>query len=102
MNGATGRVGLEQHLLRSINAIREEGDLRISDDLVVIAEPVLVGRNPQKLADLSARIGGATFTTDLDGVLSDPSIEVYFDSQNHWETIRCRIQSDQLWKARLL
>lgn len=81
MNGVTGRMGTNQHLFRSILAIREQGGLRISAEETVMPEPLLVGRNGAKLEALAGRAGGARWTTDLDGALSDPDYRVYFDAQ---------------------
>jgi predicted dehydrogenase len=81
MNGVTGRMGYRQHLVRSILAIREQGGLTLPDGTVVWPEPVLVGRNADRLAALAERHGLTRWTTSLDEVLSDPEIEVYFDAQ---------------------
>lgn len=81
MNGVTGRMGYRQHLVRSILAIREQGGLRLADGTVVWPEPVLVGRNPAKLAEVAAQHGLLHWTTSLQEVLDDPEVEVYFDAQ---------------------
>jgi predicted dehydrogenase len=80
MNGVTGRMGLNQHLRRSIYAIMQEGGLKIGDK-VVLPKPVLVGRNTAKLQAIANECGGLPWTTDLDSVLSDPQYSVYFDAQ---------------------
>src|SRR5262249_43529248 len=81
MNGVTGRMGYRQHLVRSILAIREQGGLALADGTVVWPEPVLVGRNEEKLRALAARHGLEHWTTDLDAALADPANEIYFDAQ---------------------
>jgi predicted dehydrogenase len=81
MNGVTGRMGTNQHLMRSIVAIREQGGIKLSDDLVLMPEPILVGRSAGKLAALSAQAGVTRTSTDLDAVLSDPAYPIYFDAQ---------------------
>jgi predicted dehydrogenase len=81
MNGVTGRMGTNQHLIRSIMAIREEGGLRLAEDRRAMPEPVLVGRNEAKLAELANRTGATRWSTDLDSALADPSNTVYFDAQ---------------------
>ncbi|WP_417853754.1 Gfo/Idh/MocA family protein [Actinoalloteichus caeruleus] len=81
MNGVTGRMGYRQHLLRSILAIREEGGVQLSDGTRVLPEPVLVGRNERKLRELADRHSLDRWTTDLDEVLADESVSIYFDSQ---------------------
>ena len=81
MNGATGRMGANQHLLRSIDAIRKDGGLALADGTRLVPEPLLVGRDPGKLAALADRAGGVRWTTDLDAALGDPAFSIYFDAQ---------------------
>ncbi|PIE32611.1 oxidoreductase [candidate division KSB3 bacterium] len=81
MNGVTGRMGTNQHLIRSIVAIREQGGVKLSDREVIIPEPVLVGRNPAKLEKLSAISGIENWTTNVDEVLADSKYAIYFDAQ---------------------
>jgi predicted dehydrogenase len=81
MNGVTGRMGYRQHLLRSILAIREDGGVLLPDGSRIQVEPVLIGRNAEKLAELAKRHDIAEYTTDLDGALADESASVYFDAQ---------------------
>ena len=80
MNGVTGRMGTHQHLLRSIVPIIRQGGVRAGDDLV-LPEPVLVGRNREKLETVAKTAGVERWTTDLDAALSDPRMSVYFDAQ---------------------
>ncbi|WBB59213.1 Gfo/Idh/MocA family oxidoreductase [Streptomyces sp. WMMC500] len=81
MNGVTGRMGYRQHLVRSILAIREEGGLDLGGGDVLWPEPVLVGRREHALADIARRHDLPEYTTDLDAVLADDSVELYFDAQ---------------------
>jgi predicted dehydrogenase len=81
MNGVTGRMGTNQHLVRSILAIRKQGGVRLSSGDVVMPDPILVGRSPDKLKALAEAHGISRFTTDLDSALADPSNSIYFDSQ---------------------
>ncbi len=81
LNGVTGRMGYRQHLVRSILAIRAQGGLALPDGTVVWPEPLLVGRNGEKLKAIAERHGLERWTTSLDEALADPSIEVYFDAQ---------------------
>jgi len=81
MNGVTGRMGTNQHLLRSIAAIRNQGGVRISDSEVIMPDPILVGRNAAKLEALAARAGVTRWSTDLDATLADPRNSIYFDAQ---------------------
>ncbi len=81
MNGVTGRMGTNQHLLRSIVAIRQQGGVKTSDGGSIMPEPFLVGRNAEKLQALAEQAGGARWTTDLAAALRDPGCSVYFDAQ---------------------
>ena len=81
MNGVTGRMGTNQHLMRSIKAIMEQGGVKISSDEVIMPDPILVGRNESKLQALCKQSGVSKYTTDLDSVLADPQYQVYFDAQ---------------------
>ena len=81
MNGVTGRMGYRQHLVRSILALREQGGLHLADGRVLWPEPVLVGRNADKLEALATRHGLEHFTTDLSAALADPANQIYFDAQ---------------------
>jgi len=81
MNGVTGRMGTNQHLIRSICAIRSQGGLTLKDGTVIIPEPVLVGRNLDKLQQIAKAQGLEHFTTDLDAELRRPENLIYFDAQ---------------------
>jgi len=81
MNGVTGRMGTNQHLLRSIKAIIEQGGVKISAEETIMPDPILVGRNESKLQALCKQSGIQKYTTDLDSVLADPQYQVYFDAQ---------------------
>ena len=81
MNGVTGRMGTNQHLVRSILAIRKQGGLPLQNGGVLVPEPVLVGRNEGKLRRLAESHGVEKYTTDLDAALADPANRIYFDSQ---------------------
>lgn len=81
MNGVTGRMGSNQHLMRSMVAIIKQGGVQISDTETILPDPILVGRNPTKLKELAARSGVERWTTDLDDALEDPRNAIYFDAQ---------------------
>lgn len=81
MNGVTGRMGYRQHLTRSVLAIREDGGIPLPDGSRIVPEPILVGRNERKLREIAERHGVERWSTDLDSVLSDDNVHVYFDSQ---------------------
>jgi len=81
MNGVTGRMGTNQHLMRSIVAIIAQGGLSAGEGDVIMPRPVLVGRNPDKLRRLVELSGIEKWTTDVDEALADPDNLIYFDSQ---------------------
>ena len=81
MNGVTGRMGYRQHLVRSILAIRDAGGVQLPSGDRIQVEPVLVGRNAEKLEELARRHDVADWTTDLDAALADETATVYFDAQ---------------------
>jgi len=81
MNGVTGRMGYRQHLVRSVLAIRDDGGVGLAGGERITVEPILVGRNAEKLAALAVQHGVSDFTTDLDEALEDGSASVYFDAQ---------------------
>ena len=81
MNGVTGRMGTNQHLLRAIAAIRNEGGLALQPGEVILPDPVLIGRNPEKLAALASRSGVIAVATDVEPYLDNDAYPVYFDAQ---------------------
>ena len=80
MHGVTGRMGLNQHLIRSIRAIREQGGVRLADGTRVMPDPILVGRGAERMAALAKQHGDLRWSTDLDAALADPKDEVFFDA----------------------
>jgi predicted dehydrogenase len=81
MNGVTGRMGLNQHLRRSVYAIMQQGGVPLGSGEAIMPRPLLVGRNAAKLEAISAEFGGLPWSTDLDSALSDPGYSIYFDAQ---------------------
>ncbi len=81
MNGVTGRMGTNQHLMRSIVEIIKQGGVKVSADETIIPDPILVGRDAAKLEKLCAMSGVKKMTTNLDEALADPYNIIYFDSQ---------------------
>ncbi len=80
MNGVTGRMGTNQHLVRSILAIREQGGVLLEDGRRLMPDPILTGRNEGKLKALAEKYGVEKYSTDLDAVLADDSYSVFFDA----------------------
>mgnify|MGYP003732337669 CR=1 FL=1 len=81
LNGVTGRMGTNQHLMRSIVEIIKQGGVKLDDGSVIMPDAVLVGRNPEKLTKLAEMSGIDNWTTDLDSVLGDDRYGIYFDAQ---------------------
>jgi predicted dehydrogenase len=81
VNGVTGRMGYRQHLVRSLLSIREQGGVQLEDGTTIFPEPILVGRNEERLRAIAERHGLERWTTSLDEVLGDPEVDVYFDTQ---------------------
>src|SRR5690348_16400337 len=80
MNGVTGRMGLNQHLVRSIVAIRNEGGVALADGSRLLPDPILVGRDGDKLRAIAGAHGIARFSTDLDAALANSDDSIYFDA----------------------
>ncbi|HEY0122257.1 MAG TPA: Gfo/Idh/MocA family oxidoreductase [Rhizobium sp.] len=80
MHGVTGRMGLNQHLIRSIVALRAEGGVLLSNGERVMPDPVLVGRNAARLEELARKYSIERWTTDIDGALADPDDAIFFDA----------------------
>src|ERR1035437_829977 len=81
MNGVTGRMGLNQHLVRSILAIRKQGGVALADGSRLIPDPILVGRNAAKLEQIAQEHGVVRWTTDLPAALANSDDTLYFDAQ---------------------
>ena len=80
MNGVTGRMGMNQHLIRSIVAIRNQGGVALENGDRVMPDPILVGRNEEKLAQLAKDHGITRYTTDLDKALGNKDDTLFFDA----------------------
>jgi predicted dehydrogenase len=80
MHGVTGRMGTNQHLLRSIAAIRTDGGLRLKNGDRLMPDPILAGRNKEKLEALARAHSVERVTTDLDAALANPVDELFFDA----------------------
>ncbi|WP_040621608.1 hypothetical protein, partial [Rhodovulum sp. PH10] len=78
MHGVTGRMGLNQHLVRSIVAIRSQGGVPLANGDRVMPDPILVGRNAEKVAALGRQYGIERTTSDLDAALKNPDDIIFF------------------------
>ena len=81
MNGVTGRMGTNQHLLRSVAEIIKQGGVKLSPGEVIMPDPILVGRDENKLQKLCELSGITKMSTRLEEVLADPYYTIYFDAQ---------------------
>ncbi len=91
MNGVTGRMGTNQHLVRSICAIRQQGGIPLPNGKNLMPDPILVGRNESKLKGLAEQTRIDNYTTDLDGILGDDDYPIYFDAlttQHRYEMVK--------------
>lgn len=79
MNGVTGRMGRNQHLMNSIAAIRKDGGLPLADGTRLVPDPILVGRDKERIAAVAKAAGIEKWTTDFDAALGDKDYEIYFD-----------------------
>ncbi|WP_029009039.1 Gfo/Idh/MocA family protein [Azospirillum halopraeferens] len=80
MHGVTGRMGMNQHLIRSVLAIRAQGGVTLSDGSRVVPDPILVGRNADKVRELAQRHGVERWSGDLDEALANPDDAIFFDA----------------------
>ena len=80
MHGITGRMGYNQHLVRSVVAIRAQGGVTLSTGEKVMLDPILVGRNGAKIEEIARRHGIDRWTTDLDAALANPDDTLFFDA----------------------
>ncbi len=81
MNGVTGRMGTNQHLMRSIVEIIKQGGVKLGPGETIMPDPILVGRDQNKLEKLCQLSGVQKMTTDVDVALADPNNSIYFDAQ---------------------
>ena len=86
MHGVTGRMGTNQHYIRSILAIMQQGGVRLNTGELVEIEPILIGRNEERLKQLAVEVAekhigrAVEYSTDLDGVVADASTDIVFDA----------------------
>jgi predicted dehydrogenase len=80
MHGVTGRMGMNQHLIRSVLAIRDQGGLALKDGSRLVPDIIIVGRNADKIEALAKRHGVERWTDDLDAALANPDDTLFFDA----------------------
>jgi predicted dehydrogenase len=80
MHGVTGRMGYNQHLVRSILAIRDQGGIALSNGDRLRVDPIIVGRDADKIERLAQKHNIARWSADLDAVLANPEDTVFFDA----------------------
>ena len=81
MNGVTGRMGTNQHLARSIVAIRKQGGVLLPDGDYLYPDPILIGRSEKKLESLAKKYEVERYSTDLESALANTEDTIYFDAQ---------------------
>ena len=80
MHGVTGRMGMNQHLVRSILEIRRQGGVALGEGTRLMPDPMLVGRNAAKIEQLARTHGVARWSSDLDAALKSKDDEIFFDA----------------------
>lgn len=80
MHGVTGRMGMNQHLVRSVLAIRDQGGLALKDGSFLVPDPIIVGRNADKIEALARQTNVARWTTDLDAALANRDDQIFFEA----------------------
>ncbi len=80
MHGVTGRMGMNQHLIRSVLAIRDQGGVALSDGSYLVPDPIIVGRNAEKIEALAKKHGVTRWTDDIDAALANPDDTLFFDA----------------------
>ena len=102
MNGVTGRMGLNQHLIRSIIAIRDQGGVVLSNGDRMMPDPILVGRDSDKVERLAKQFNVQRWTIDLDEALTNPEDTIFFDAATTQARPSLLTQGDQRRQACLL
>ena len=98
MHGVTGRMGTNQHLIRSIAAIRADGGVRLANGDRLMPDPILVGRNRERLEALGRAHGISRVSTDLEAAMGDPGDELFFDAGT--TQMRAGLVSDAIARGR--
>lgn len=80
MHGVTGRMGMNQHLIRSVLAIRNQGGIALADGSQLMPDPIIVGRNASKVATLARKLGVERVSDDIDAALANPDDTIFFDA----------------------
>jgi predicted dehydrogenase len=73
-------MGMNQHLIRSIVAIRAQGGVALKNGDRVMPDPILVGRNAAKVEQLAKAHGIKRWTTDLNAALKNKDDTLFFDA----------------------
>jgi predicted dehydrogenase len=73
-------MGYNQHLVRSIVAIREQGGVALANGDRVMPNPILVGRNVEKVRELGHRHGITRIANDVEAALANPEDTIFFDA----------------------
>jgi predicted dehydrogenase len=98
MHGITGRMGYNQHLVRSICAIRDQGGVALPNGDRIVPDPILVGRNADKIEAVARKHGITRTTTDMAAALANPADTVFFDGGS--TQMRAGFLSDAIWAGK--
>jgi len=93
LHGVTGRMGYNQHLVRSLCAIRDQGGVKLANGDLVMPDMHIVGRNADKIAEIAHKHGVTRHSTDLDAALANPDDTLFFDAGS------TQMRSDLLTRA---
>ena len=80
MHGITGRMGYNQHLVRSICAIRAAGGVPLSNGDRVMPDPILVGRDHEKVTAIAKACGIERVAANVDDAFRNTGDSVFFDA----------------------
>ena len=101
MNGVTGRMGLNQHLIRSIIAIRDSGGVQLASGDRMMPDPILVGRDADKVERLARQFKVERWTTDLEKSLADKNDTIFFDAATTQDRKSTRLNSSHVVTSRM-
>lgn len=88
MHGVTGRMGTNQHFIRSILALMRQGGVALASGERLQIKPILVGRSEAKIRHLAETVANreigssVDWTTDLESLLTDANVDIVFDASS--------------------
>lgn len=82
MNFVTGRMGTNQHQLRSIVEIIKQGDIKVVPSETIMPDPILIGRDRNKLNKICELTRITKMNIGLDELLKNLDYIIYFDDKS--------------------